>query len=95
MPGSIIIRPDFEVEVKNLSDDYSQIALQGRNGQNILKNLTDLPLDEMGSFAVLTVKWPVFPPWCPEPATPGEDGFEVYTTSPNPSDHLGRLDRNR
>ena len=74
----------FEVEVKNLSEDYSQIALQGRNAQNILTNLTDLPLDEMGSFAVSHGEVAGVPSMVSRTGYTGEDGFEVYTTSPNP-----------
>ncbi len=74
----------FEVEVKNLSDDYSQIALQGRNAQDILKNLNDLPLDEMGSFAVAHGEVAGIPSMVSRTGYTGEDGFEVYTTSATP-----------
>jgi aminomethyltransferase len=43
----------FDVEVENVSDQYSQLALQGRKAIDIMKTLTPADLDALGSFAVV------------------------------------------
>ena len=74
----------YDVAVKNLSDDYTQMALQGRKAQDILKCLSDLPLDEMGSFDVAHGDVAGIPAMVSRTGYTGEDGFEVYTTSETP-----------
>lgn len=66
------------VDLKNASDDYCQLALQGPDAQSILEKLTDLPLSEIkyyhfahgnvdGVFGIVS-----------RTGYTGEDGFEVY-----------------
>jgi len=52
----------FDVTVENVSDRYSQLALQGRQAADILKSLTAANLEGAS------------PPWCRAPATPGRTG---------------------
>ena len=64
--------------VKNLSTEFSQIAIQGRKAESILQNLTDTKLEEIKTY------------WCKEGKVlgsnaviartgyTGEDGFEIY-----------------
>lgn len=70
---------NFDVELKNLSDEYSQLALQGPKAQEILQKLTDTDLS--------TIKFFYFNPEvriqgikCIVSRTgyTGEDGFEIY-----------------
>jgi aminomethyltransferase len=35
-------RSDYDVDIKNLSDEYSQIALQGPNTEKVMQSLTDI-----------------------------------------------------
>lgn len=74
----------FDVQVKNMSDAYSQLAIQGRRAQDILKLLTNLPLEELGSFEVAHGDVAGIPAMVSRTGYTGEDGFEVYTTSETP-----------
>jgi aminomethyltransferase len=74
----------FDVQVQNLSDDYSQLAIQGRAAQDILKKLTSLPLEDMGSFEVAHGEVVGIPAMVSRTGYTGEDGFEIYTTSKTP-----------
>ncbi len=68
----------FKPSVKNLSSQYSQIAIQGPLAESVLQNLTETKLSEIKTY------------WCKEGqvlSTPtliartgytGEDGFEIY-----------------
>ncbi len=70
---------DFDVEIENLSDQYSAIALQGPKSEEILQELTDLDLSAMKPFRfeddviVNGAKALVS-----RNGYTGEDGFEIY-----------------
>ncbi|HZJ77121.1 MAG TPA: glycine cleavage system aminomethyltransferase GcvT [Oscillospiraceae bacterium] len=70
---------DFDVELENLSDQFSAIALQGPKSEEILQELTDLDLSKMKPFrfeddvVVNGAKALVS-----RNGYTGEDGFEVY-----------------
>lgn len=74
----------FEVEVENQSDAYSQVALQGPLAETILRPLTGIDLTGMKSFH--WAKGQVAGKDCLVSRTgyTGEDGFEIYTTDPDP-----------
>jgi len=74
----------FEVNVENRSDAYSQVALQGPLAETILQPLTNIDLAGMKSFH--WAKGRVVGKDCLVSRTgyTGEDGFEIYTTDPNP-----------
>jgi len=74
----------FAVKVVNQSDDYSQLALQGPLAEAILRPLTDIDLAGMKSFH--WAKGRVAGKACLVSRTgyTGEDGFEIYTTDPDP-----------
>ena len=76
--------PGFAVKVVNQSDDYSQLALQGPLAEAILRPLTDIDLAGMKSFH--WAKGRVAGKACLVSRTgyTGEDGFEIYTTDPDP-----------
>jgi aminomethyltransferase len=70
---------NFDCEVKNLSDDYTQIAIQGPNGVKTLQKLTDADLSQVKFY------WLTHGTVCGLPnimiARTGytaEDGFEIY-----------------
>jgi len=75
---------DFNVQVENASDAYTQLALQGPSSLRILKPLTEINLEEMKYF------WSKWGKVAGEEALvsrtgyTGEDGFEIYTLSQNP-----------
>lgn len=70
---------DFDVEVKNLSPEISEIAIQGPLAQKVLQKVTDVNLDDVKFFHfkdgvdVAGVKCIVS-----RTGYTGEDGFEVY-----------------
>jgi aminomethyltransferase len=72
----------FHCEVKNLSDDFTQIAIQGPKGVNTLQKLTDADLSQVKFY------WVTRGTVCGLPniliARTGytaEDGFEIYVPS--------------
>lgn len=74
----------FDVKVENVSDAYSQLALQGPLAEKILQPLTDIDLAAMKSFTWR--KGEVAGKDCLVSRTgyTGEDGFEIYTEEPAP-----------
>ncbi len=74
----------FQVEVKNLSDEYTQLALQGPESTDILKPLTDIELEKMKPFRVRRGKVVGEEAMVSRTGYTGEDGFEIYTLSSNP-----------
>jgi aminomethyltransferase len=73
---------DFECAVENLSDDYTQIAIQGPNGWRTLQKLTDADLTKVKFY------WFTHGTVCGLPNTliartgyTAEDGFEIYIPS--------------
>jgi aminomethyltransferase len=74
----------FNVKTENLSDSYSQLALQGPKAAEILKPLTDVRLDEMKSFWAAWGKVAGIDTLVSRTGYTGEDGFEIYTTASNP-----------
>lgn len=74
----------FEVTVENVSDRYSQLALQGRKAVDILKTLTPADLEALGSFAVVHTEVAGIASMVSRTGYTGEDGFEIYTQSETP-----------
>jgi aminomethyltransferase len=74
----------FAVKVENQSDAYSQVALQGPLAEKVLQPLTGIDLAGMKSFH--WAKGRVAGKDCLVSRTgyTGEDGFEIYTTDPDP-----------
>ncbi|MFW6140834.1 MAG: glycine cleavage system aminomethyltransferase GcvT [Acidobacteriota bacterium] len=77
-------KKNFDVKVKNLSDQYSQLALQGPKAADILKPLTDIELEDMKPFRVRNGKIRDEEVFVSRTGYTGEDGFEIYTLSMNP-----------
>jgi aminomethyltransferase len=73
---------DFRCTVENLSDDFTQIAIQGPNGWRTLQKLTDADLTQVKFY------WFTHGTVCGLPDTliartgyTAEDGFEIYIPS--------------
>jgi aminomethyltransferase len=77
----------YKVLVENLSEAYSQLALQGPLAEKILQPLTDIPLAQMKSFVAAQGRVAGVSSLVSRTGYTGEDGFEVYTRDPDP----GRL----
>ncbi|MDW7759142.1 MAG: glycine cleavage system aminomethyltransferase GcvT [Acidobacteriota bacterium] len=77
-------RENFDVRIENRSDAYSQIAVQGPKAQAILSPLTDVDLDGMKTFRSAFGKAAGIDALISRTGYTGEDGFEIYTTDPDP-----------
>lgn len=69
----------FDVEVKNVSEQYGQLALQGPKARDLMQKLIDIDISEMGMFEFkkdvqLFNKNVILS----QSGYTGEDGFEIY-----------------
>lgn len=67
-----------QVELRNVSADYCQIALQGPNALGILQTLTDTPLALIKYYHFRLGAVDAVPAIISRTGYTGEDGFEVY-----------------
>ena len=74
-------RGDESVELKNVSADYCQIALQGPDALSILQLLTTVPLDEIKYYHFTEDKVDGVEAIVSRTGYTGEDGFEVYAAA--------------
>ncbi len=74
----------FAVDVQNVSNDYTQLALQGPQSLEILQPLTEIVLDEMKSFRSRWGEIAGEEVFVSRTGYTGEDGFEIYTLSSQP-----------
>jgi aminomethyltransferase len=72
---------DEDVELKNVSADYCQLALQGPDALRILQTLTDLPLSEIKYYHFREGTVDGVPSLVSRTGYTGEDGFEVYAAA--------------
>jgi aminomethyltransferase len=72
---------DESVELKNVSSDYCQLALQGPDALKILQKLTDLPLEEIKYYHFEQGQVDGVPAIVSRTGYTGEDGFEVYAAA--------------
>jgi aminomethyltransferase len=72
---------DESVELKNVSAEYCQLALQGPDALGILQKLTDLPLDEIKYYHFDQGQVDRIPAIVSRTGYTGEDGFEVYAAA--------------
>lgn len=75
---------DFNVEVMNQSQDFTQLALQGPEAHKILQPLTEIELKDMSSFSVERGSVAGIEAIVSRTGYTGEDGFEIYTRSAQP-----------
>src|SRR5438445_6917006 len=72
----------FDCAVENLSDDFTQIAIQGPKGVNLLQKLTDTDLSKVKFYWVTRGKLCVLPNiLMGRTGYTAEDGFEIYIPS--------------
>jgi aminomethyltransferase len=75
----------FDVSVENASAGYSQLALQGPKAQEILQPLTSINLAGVKSFWAENGIVAGIDVLVSRTGYTGEDGFEIYTSSPQPA----------
>jgi len=71
-------RGSESVELKNVSSDYCQLALQGPEALKILQALTDVPLADVKYYHFVEAKVDGVEAIVSRTGYTGEDGFEVY-----------------
>src|SRR5688500_7103592 len=69
---------EFEVEVRNRSDQFAQLALQGPQSETILQSLTPLPLSTLKYYRFARGKVDGIDAIVSRTGYTGEDGFEIY-----------------
>ncbi len=70
---------DFDVTVTNVSDNYSQLAVQGPNAEKILQKLTSTNLNDIRFFKFNeNILIDDIPALVSRTGYTGEDGFEIY-----------------
>lgn len=74
-------RGDDNVELRNRSAEYCQIALQGPDAISILRKLTAVPLSEIKYYHFCEGKVDYVPSIVSRTGYTGEDGFEVYAAA--------------
>jgi aminomethyltransferase len=77
-------RGAFNVTIDNASDRISQLALQGPRAMEILQPLTDINLEQLRPFWWQQGKVAGLDCLVSRTGYTGEDGFEIYTESPEP-----------
>ncbi len=70
----------MDVEVRNVSTDYAQLALQGPEAERILTPLTDADLPSIKYYRFARAKVDGVDAIVSRTGYTGEDGFEIYVT---------------
>jgi len=76
----------FDIDLKNLSDEYGQIAVQGPKAQSVLEEMWGMSLDHLPFYTAESYGEDAFPhgtgPRLIRSRTgyTGEDGFEIYAS---------------
>jgi aminomethyltransferase len=71
-------RRNEDAELRNVSADYCQLAIQGPDAPGILARLTDVPLSEIKYYHFTEGQVDGIPAILSRTGYTGEDGFEVY-----------------
>ena len=72
---------DQSVELRNVSSEYCQLALQGPDAVNILQKLTGTPLAQIKYYHFTRGEVDGIPSIISRTGYTGEDGFEVYASA--------------
>jgi aminomethyltransferase len=70
----------LDAEVRNVSSDYAQLAVQGPNAERLLQPMTDLQLGEIKYYRFAQGTVDGAPSIVSRTGYTGEDGFEVYVS---------------
>jgi glycine cleavage system T protein (aminomethyltransferase) len=81
----------FDVDVRNTSADWAQLALQGPRAQQILSRKTLADLTAVGYYAFLQTEVSGAPAIVSRTGYTGEDGFEIYCASPEGTRLFGEI----
>ena len=70
--------PSFNVSIKNISSETSQLALQGPDAKNVLQSLCDISLDDLSYYNFRKGMVNNVESLISRTGYTGEDGFELY-----------------
>jgi aminomethyltransferase len=77
---------DFDVKLKDVSNDVAMIAVQGPKAQETLQKLTEDDLDKIERFHIADVKVSGYDMMAARTGYTGEDGFELYIPDTTPEE---------
>jgi len=80
-------RADLDVTIRDRSDDLGMIAIQGPRAVDIVKRVTDAPLDDVAYFSWRDATVAGVPCKLARTGYTGEDGFEFYAAN----DRIGEI----
>ncbi|MCS7249574.1 MAG: glycine cleavage system aminomethyltransferase GcvT [candidate division WOR-3 bacterium] len=72
------INKNFNCQVKNLSEEICQLALQGKKAEKVLSSLVNNDLSEIGFYFSKEIEVLGIPMLVSRTGYTGEDGFELY-----------------
>ena len=64
----------FDIDLRNVSDDYGQLAVQGPESEHIMETVLGLPCKELTFYTVKKIQDVIVS----RTGYTGEDGFEIY-----------------
>jgi len=82
---------DFDVKLKDVSDEVAMIAVQGPKAQEVLQKITEQDLEKVERFNIADLTVSGYEMMAARTGYTGEDGFELYipdTTPENPEKAL-------
>ncbi|MGB3307693.1 MAG: glycine cleavage system aminomethyltransferase GcvT [Thermomicrobiales bacterium] len=71
-------RSDLDVTVRNVSDEFGMIAIQGPNAESIAQKVTDIDLSRVAYFTLVEGTIAGVPARIARTGYTGEDGFEFF-----------------
>jgi aminomethyltransferase len=74
----IVDNKQFDIEIKNASDEIGQLAVQGPKSEQVMQKLFDFDLSELKYYWATETKLKEIPVVLSRTGYTGEDGFEVY-----------------
>lgn len=74
----IVDNKRYGVDIKNISDDIGQLAVQGPNAEAVMQKLFDLDLATLKYYWASEVNMKDIPVLLSRTGYTGEDGFEIY-----------------
>lgn len=81
----------FNVNIKNISNSYSQIAFQGPKSQELLQQIVDIDLSEISFYEFKHANISKIKCLISRTGYTGEDGFEIYLPPENAKDIYEKL----
>ena len=70
----------FDIDLRNVSDDYGQLAVQGPDSENILREVMDIDCATLGFYKSMVIEKDGKQVIVSRTGYTGEDGFEIYGT---------------